>query len=354
MGNSFVSTCRYERSCLHRMSLRFDSRWKALYAAGVLLLAAIASVPPLLGQVDSRLPDAPDAGIRRFELGGQIADMRTVCISTGSCIEPAFGLGAGGAINFDRHFSLDAVMNVTTGVSTEYSGVEGGRGSEFLVGPRVETRAKHYGFYVEAKPGWMHWDHVVESQPSAPSYTPVFGGHNLFASTVGGGVEYSPWSRIHFRTEVSDLVLRNGPGVWGNHLQADSGVYIGLGKPVSWQPPVYEARSAHSFLDKPNLLLLSASTLAIAADGITTQRFIRRGFQEGDPLARPLVKYGPSGQVAAAGLEISGEVLAMYGLHRIGHHWMERTLPACLAAVHGYFAYGNDRFSTHKAMASVR
>jgi hypothetical protein len=117
---------------------------------------------------------------------------------------------------------------------------------------------------------------------------------------------------------------------------------------------VYEPKSTHFFFDKPNLVLLSVSTLAIAADGITTQRFIRRGFQEGDPIARPLVKYGPSGQVAAAGLEIGGELIAMYGLHRIGHHWMERTLPACLAAVHGYFAYANDRFSTHMATAAAR
>jgi hypothetical protein len=229
---------------------------------------------------------------------------------------------------------------------------EGGRGVEFLLGPQVETRAKHYGFYVEGKPGLLHWSQGVQS--FTPPATPNFGGRDLFVSTVGGGAEYSPGSRIHFRTEVSDLVLRAGPGAWSNHLQGSGGVYVGLGKPISWQPPVFKPKEAHPFFDKTNRLLLTASTLAIAADGITTQRFIRRGLQEGDPIARPLVKYGPSGQVGAAGLEISGELLAMYGLHRIGHPWMERTFPACLAAVHGYFAYSNDRVSTHKAMATVR
>jgi hypothetical protein len=296
-------------------------------------------------------PEA-DTGLRRFELGGQIADMRTACTSTGSCIEPAFALGPGGVINLNRRFSIDAALNITTGSGTEYSGVEGGRGTEFLMGPRVETRAKHYGFYVEGKPGLLHWSHVEQS--FTPPSTIHFGGRDLFVSTVGAGVEYSPGSRIRLRTEVSDLVLRSGPGTWSNHLQASGGVYVGLGKPISWQPPVYEPKSTHFFFDKPNLMLLSASALAIAADGITTQRFIRRGFQEGDPIARPLVKYGPSGQVAAAGLEIGGELTAMYGLHRIGHHWMERAFPACLAAVHGYFAYSNDRVSTHRVTAAAR
>lgn len=359
MENLFVSKfgCGvYQVSILGRSPGRGPARVLgrcsiALPALCGLLLLSIGCGPLLHGQ-GAPVPPAPDTGLRRFELGGQIADIRTVCPSPGSCVEPAFALGPGGAINLDRHFAIDAALNITTSTSTEFSGVEGGRGTEFLVGPRVETRARHYGFYLEGKPGLLHWSQVVKS--FTPPATTVFGDRNLFVSTVGAGAEYSPDSRIHLRTEVSDLVLRTGPGVWSNHLQASGGVYVGLGKPISWQPPVYEPKQAHPFFDKPNLLLLTASTLAVAADGITTQRFIRRGFQEGDPIARPLVKYGPSGQVAAAGIEISGELLAMYGLHRIGQHWMERAFPVCLAAVHGYFAYSNDRVSAHMATPAAR
>jgi hypothetical protein len=322
-----------------------------------LLLCAPLLRAPLLRAQSGPVPatpqpatsPSPDQGLRRFELGGQIADMRTVCSSNYGCIEPAFGLGPGAAINLNRHFSIDAMMNVTTASSTQDSGVEGGRGFEFLAGPRVETRARHYGFFVEAKPGLMHWDHVFKS--FTPPSTITYGGRDLFVSTVGPGVEYSPGNRVHFRSEVSDLILRTGPGAWSNHLQASVGVYVGLGRPIAWQPPVYKSSDVHPFFDTPNVLLLSASTLAIAADGITTQRFIRRGAQENDPIARPLVKYGPSGQVAISVIEITGELMAMSGLHHIGQHWMERAFPACLASIHAYFAYDNLRAGYHPASA---
>jgi hypothetical protein len=294
------------------------------------------------------IPSAPDAGLRRFELGGQIADIRTAC-PNGSCIEPAFAMGPGAAWNLNRLLALDAEVNITAASGHEYSEIEGGRGTEFLMGPRAEMRARRYGFFVQAKPGLLHWSQTVEPQSFVPPYQPTFGTHNLFVSAVGGGAEFSPGGPIHLRTQVSDLIVRDAPGVWSNQLQASLGAYVGLGKPISWQPRQYDPKSAHAFFDRPNLLLLSASTLAIAADGITTQRFIRRGYQEGDPIARPLVKYGWSGQAAASAIEITGEVTAMYGLHRLRHPWMERAIPICLAAVHSYFAYGNTQVSVRSA-----
>jgi hypothetical protein len=92
----------------------------------------------------------------------------------------------------------------------------------------------------------------------------------------------------------------------------------------------------------PNLF---GSALAISADAITTQRFIARGGREGDLIGRPLVKYGWSGQIAASSLELGAETLAMYGLHRMGRHWIERLLPVGVAIPHAVFAYNNTQSS---------
>jgi hypothetical protein len=83
----------------------------------------------------------------------------------------------------------------------------------------------------------------------------------------------------------------------------------------------------------------------MTADAITTQRFISRGQIEGDPLARPLVKYGWSGQISLEALEAGAEISGMYGLHRIGKHWLERLVPMSISTAHAIFAYGNDRIS---------
>jgi hypothetical protein len=112
---------------------------------------------------------------------------------------------------------------------------------------------------------------------------------------------------------------------------------------LSWASPQYDDRNP--FFTTLNDALLAGSALAISADAITTQRFIASGYREGDPLARPLVKYGWSGQVAASALELGAETLAMYGLHRIRHHWIERILPVGVATTHAVLAYNNTKIS---------
>ena len=87
------------------------------------------------------------------------------------------------------------------------------------------------------------------------------------------------------------------------------------------------------------------SLLGQTADAITTQRFISHGLPEEDPLARPLVKYGWSGQIGAAVLINGAEISGMYGLHRMHRHWMERILPLAIASASGVMAYRNDRIS---------
>lgn len=67
---------------------------------------------------------------------------------------------------------------------------------------------------------------------------------------------------------------------------------------------------------RPDLARSNSPRLGMTADSITTQRFISRGQVEGDPFARPHVKHGWSGQIAAEGIEINTEIWSMYGLHR--------------------------------------
>ena len=285
---------------------------------------------------------AEDTGLRRFEIGIQTADVRTGCIGSAfSCPIPSFALGAGGAMNLNQHFSLDANFFITPQSASYITNTFGGHASELLLGARAEVRARHYGFFLKAQPGYFSWSHLITE---VTSRTPPVGRQTNFASNAGAGLEYSPSARIHLRGEVTDLVLHQGNS-WTNNLQPSAGIYYGLGRQIQWKPPVYEANRAHRFNDTANLTLLTASTLAITADAITTQRDLARGDREGDPFARPLVKYGWSGEISAMALEIGAEILGMYGLHRIGQHRAERLVPVCLAIAHGIFAYGNANVS---------
>lgn len=293
-----------------------------------------------------------DTSVRRFEVGGQVADIRTGCIGqVGYCSLPSFAIGPGAALNLNQHFALDANFNVTPESSNGGSNLDGGHASQFLVGGRAQVRGRHYSFFLKAQPGFFRWSNVITKVtfPTPSTFAFNYGSRTRFASAVGAGFEYSPSGRIHFRADVSDLMIRNSSASWTNNLQPTAGIYFGLGKPIDWRPPTYSASVAHPFFDRTNLALLSASILGMTADAVTTQRFISQGGREGDPFARPLVKYGWSGQISALSLEIAATTVGMYALHRIGQHWVERLLPACLATTHGIFAYQNSGYTYRKS-----
>jgi len=260
-------------------------------------------------------------------------------------------LGVGAALNLDRHFAIDTNLDVTPSASTDASPISGGHAIEFLAGARAEVRTRHYGFYVKAQPGVFIWTRAFKQETlSGPPLvvTILYDTQKRFVSDVGAGFEYSPSARIHVRAEVTDLVIRYSNSSvtnWRNNLQPTAGVYFGLGKPIAWTPPVYDARSTHPLFDTTNMILITGSVLGMTADSITTQRFIKRGRQEGDPFARPLVKYGWSGQISLQIIETSAELLGMYALHRIGQHRLERLIPVSLATTHAIFAYNNARIS---------
>jgi hypothetical protein len=219
-----------------------------------------------------------------------------------------------------------------------------------MIGVRAEVRGRHYGYFMKAQPGAFQWNNVITQAAftSPTMFTFRYGSTTRFITDLGAGFEYSPGGRIHVRAEVSDLVMRYSASSWTNNLQPTVGVYAGLGKPVAWTAPVYDAKTAHPFFDLPNVVLITGSALGIAADAVTTHHFLDHGIQEGDPIARPLVKYGWSGQISLSGLEIGAEILGMYGLHRIHQHWIERMIPVGLATAHAVFAYNNTKISDQR------
>jgi hypothetical protein len=235
------------------------------------------------------------------------------------------------------------------------------------MGLRAEVRAKQYGFFVDAKPGFMSWSSVLTGFTFTPkgtgpnSYYEVanYGRLTSFATEIGGGAEYSPTPRVHLRIDMGDLLVRFNDNLqfkfptytsacgafctkWADNLQTTAGVYFGVGKPIVWTPPRPDAEPSHRFFDRTNFGLLGVSLAGQAADAITTQRFISHGLPEGDPLARPLVKYGWSGQIGLAVLLNGGEISAMYWMHKKHQHRLERILPLPIAAASGVLAYRND------------
>jgi hypothetical protein len=335
-------------------------------------------MPFLRGQDQAVSPAAgipADTGLRRFEIGVQTTDMRVgSCVGEAvPCRTPHFGLGAGAALNLNQHLAIDSIYtllptydHLRTGFPPENP--EGGRASEFLTGLRAEVRAKRYGLFVDAKPGFMSWSSVL----TGFTFTPMGTGPNNYyevnnygrltslVTEIGGGGEYSLSPRTHLRIEMGDLLVRfndnlrynfpagtNACGArcikWADNLQTTAGVYFGVGKPIAWTSPNHETEPSHRFFDSTNFALLGVSLMGQAADAVTTQRFISHGLPEADPLARPLVKYGWSGQIGLAALLNGGEISAMYWLHRKRQHRIERILPLPIAAASGVMAYRNDR-----------
>jgi hypothetical protein len=316
-----------------------------------ILSLALAVSSMIYGQARQVAGNVPPvmSGFPRFELGLQTAQIRTNCVGTTdpTCELPSFALGPSGTWNIKRFIAIDASYLITPSAGEASTDAYGGRISELLAGIRLEARARHYGYFVEAQPGYLRWHKVITKvnyQPGFPPFTFDFGSVTHFIGEVGPGVEYSPSPRVHIRGELTDLIYRYSGQAWINYFQPSVGVSYGLGKSIPWTSPVYDG-ARHPFFTPLNDILLTGSALAVSADAITTQRFVSHGYRERDPLARPLVKYGWSGQIAVSSLELGAETLGMYGLHRIGHLWLERPLPVGVASAHAVLAYNNTKVS---------
>lgn len=109
-------------------------------------------------------------------------------------------------------------------------------------------------------------------------------------------------------------------------------------------PAISAQQTTHRFWDKTTIILHSANAAAQTADAISTQRFLRLGYKEGNPLVRPLVTNGWKGQVAASyGFGVGGTLLGSYIAHRKGWHKFERLIPVLVAVPTGMVASHNFR-----------
>ncbi|MFZ0796549.1 MAG: DUF5658 family protein [Terriglobales bacterium] len=77
----------------------------------------------------------------------------------------------------------------------------------------------------------------------------------------------------------------------------------------------------------------------ITADGITTQRGLNQGLREVNPVMRPLVTRGATGEAAGSALGFGGGVGLVYVLHRSHRYKAERiTMRLIVAGEAGFVA----------------
>lgn len=73
----------------------------------------------------------------------------------------------------------------------------------------------------------------------------------------------------------------------------------------------------------------------LAADAITTQRGLGRGFREANPIAAPFVNHGAAGSAAASALSFGAGLGVAYMLHRTHHYKAERVAVRLMLAGEG-------------------
>jgi hypothetical protein len=91
---------------------------------------------------------------------------------------------------------------------------------------------------------------------------------------------------------------------------------------------------SHSFFNRGNQVRMGLIAGLVAADGITTQHILSSdNGRELNPMVRPLVIRGASGQAAAAVLGYGLSLGTSYIFHRTGHHKLERLMLNTTVAV---------------------
>jgi len=304
---------------------------------------------------------------RRFEVGTSTTALRIASETSncGGCPAAKWAIGPSFTFNLNQHFALDASANVfpkgTEGTSDAY----GGHLTEVLGGLKATLRGSRFALFTKARPGFVSWSHTVKDVEflrnpprSIEDIQLSFARKNLFALNLMGGIEYALTPRVSVSSELGDTLIRPknrfGLGSFANNLEASSGVYYHLGELRGTD--LRHMEWAHRFFDSENLAMMTVSLLAQTADAITTQRRLGRCWRsnptphdplfgcaqmESNPIARPFVAHGWGGQLSLALIVNSAETAAMYAIHRMGYHKVERVVPLALAAGSGIEAYRN-------------
>lgn len=100
--------------------------------------------------------------------------------------------------------------------------------------------------------------------------------------------------------------------------------YSAVSLSLAQGPPLPESPS-HKFLDGQNVTAFAALGALVTIDAVHTQRQLQTGrYAEANPLARPFVSHGWSGQLAGSALGYGAALSLSYMLHRTNHHKIER------------------------------
>lgn len=257
-----------------------------------------------------------------------------------------------------RNLAVDATFlsGLEDDTSQDANQHAGGRSSQLLIGPRLTTRSRHVDFFIESQLGYLHWSNVYQGVGNVTSSgaTTFTGPETALEMQAGFGAEFALPHRLSFRIHETGNWDHLGPQPlyvypfpathsasshdWHDTARMD--LLVGL-----WPSHEYDLRAprsdSHRFLDRTNLLLIAASVGGEAADGYTTQVFLKQGSHEADALARPFVNHGWAASIAAGAIVEAGQLAIMYGLHRKGHHRLERIAPMLVAADGGGNAYRN-------------
>ncbi len=305
--------------------------------------------------------------VPRFEIGTQASILRAA-IGTATCAGcPAaqFAFGPAVTMNLNRNFALDAAASFLSNSSLP-GAFSGGHLGQALVGIKAGIHGSRWTLFGKARPGVVTWSQALQQSDSGPmlagqtTRVPV-GRSTYFAFDLGGGVEYRLAPKVALRGDLGEMFIRltphtgtAAPATFVHNLQASTGVYYRFGKTIATE--VAASSQPHRFFDRTNVLMMTLGMLAQSADAITTQRAFgdcRRYYAtinrpisscaqiESDPIARPFVSHGWGGQIGLGAMVNSAQALMMYGIHRMGHHRIERLVPVPLAIASTYLGYSN-------------
>jgi hypothetical protein len=100
-----------------------------------------------------------------------------------------------------------------------------------------------------------------------------------------------------------------------------------------------DAPSQRPFWTFENRINVSILAGLVAADAFTTQRGLNQGLREANPIMRPFVTRGATGEAAASALGFGAGVGIVYLLHRSHHYRAERiTMRLIVAGEAGFVA----------------
>ena len=330
----------------------------------IVAAAILASAVSLHGQQRASHSE-PEVPIQRLELGGQFIYLgSTTCFYLAGCTRPpAAAFGPALAVNLTRHFALDASFNTTVQTqqppTTFYEGtIAGGRGTALMVGPRFELRRPKYGLFLFGQAGYQGWSQapgplVLTPVPGGLAFTQTPARQTYFAAGYGLGGEYSPTPKIHLRASIAERSVRYTPvssvttcafcqppsTTWRTSEVFSAGVWTGVGPAVRGRGSLTDQAPTHRFFGPTNLLLISGATLAGITDAVVTHHFITNGEAEGDPIERPFIQNGLGGFIAIGLITETAAIGFMYGLHHMGHHFLERLLPVAVMLGEGRTDY---------------